>query len=257
MKSFYSKLFNTKRWDYKIYIIFGLVFIILYMLFLKQSAIEGLVQGTAALVASKPTDISLNIVLKDTTTVTTDPNPYGVFNVYTYIKKDSTKEELTIPYPKTKSGELDASFPFDASAAITVLKIEAKDTKDSSNNDVHKAYMFPEKFTLDIMMDNKKNKYILSKESGTDSGNAKNSVVPSKDLSGNEIKIVKNGEILDENSKNIGTAYRGDANPLNPGSKNPYVLNIALKDAKNISRITIEYRLPDPPIDISAAIAKK
>jgi hypothetical protein len=250
MKSFYSKLLNINRWDYKIYIIFGLVFIILSMLFLKPSAIEGLV-------ATKPKDISLNIILKDTTLVTTDPNPYGIFNVYTYIKKDSTKEELTIPYPKLKSGELNASFPFDASAAITVLKIEAKRTKDSSNNDVHKADMFPEKFTLDIMMDNEKDKYILSKESGTETGNAKNTVKPSSDLSGNEIIIVRNGEILDDNSKNIGTAYRGDSNPLNPGSKNPYILNIALKDAKNIGRIIIEYRLPDKPIDISAAIEKK
>jgi hypothetical protein len=107
------------------------------------------------------------------------------------------------------------------------------------------------------MMDNEKDKYILSKESGTETGNAKNTVKPSSDLSGNEIIIVRNGEILDDNSKNIGTAYRGDSNPLNPGSKNPYVLNIALKDAKNIGRISIEYRLPDKPIDISAAISAK
>jgi hypothetical protein len=233
------------------------------MLFLKRSLIEGLVQGTAALVqgttslvVTKPIDISLNIVLNDTTNVITDPNPYGMFDVYTFIKKNSTKEELTIPYPITKSAELDASFPFDASALITVLKIEAKHTKDSSNNDLHKADMFPEKFTLNITMDDKKNKYILSKESGTDTGAVKNSVVPSKDLSGNEIKIVKNGTILDENSQSIGTAYRGDANPLNPSSKNPYVLNITLKDAKNIGRISIEYKLPDPPIDIASLKAK-
>ena len=213
------------------------------MLFSKWSIREGLV--------TKSTDISLNIVLKDTTTVITDPNPYGTFIVYT---RDSLKNELKIPYPSLRSAIINASFPFDSSSAITVLKIEPKNTKDSSNNDPHKADIFPEKFTLDITMDNNSDKYILSKESAD--SNATNTVTESADLSGNEITIVKNGAIMDQNSKNIGTAYKGDANPLNPTSKNPYVLNIILKDVKNVRRINIEYRLPDPPIDIASLKAK-
>jgi hypothetical protein len=201
---------------------------------------------------SKSKEVTLNVILKDTTTVTTDPSPNGVFNVYTYIKKESDMQELIIPYKTSKTAEVDMALPFDASALITVLKIEPKDTKTDTP---HKADMFPEKFKLDITMDKSSQKYILSKESGTDAGN--NTIKPSTDLSGNELTIVKNGPILDDKAAQIGTAYKGDANPLNPTSKNPYILNIVLKDAKNISRINIEYKMPDKPIDISGAIAAK
>lgn len=251
MKSIYTKLFNIKKWTFNTIIIVGLLLIIAITLMTirtKSLTIEGL--------KIKTTDISLNVMLTDTTSSLTDPNPNGIFNVYTEINSNSNDDakELIVPYP-SKMGELNASFLFDASSAITVLKIEPKDTStDASNNsDRHKADMFPEKFKIDISMDLDSPKYILSKETGTDSGDANNRASPSTDLSGDEITIVKNGAILDNSSNQIGTAYKGDANPLNPTTKNPFVLNIVLKNAKNISRINIEYKLP---IDISGAIAK-
>lgn len=248
MKHFYSNLLNYKKWHFNTFIIFVLLFVIFFMISRSWARREGF--------KSKSKEVTLNIILNDTTTVTTDPSPNGVFNVYTYIKKESDMQELIIPYKTSKTAEVDMALPFDASALITVLKIEPKNTTDPSNGNVpHKADMFPEKFKLDITMDKSSQKYILSKESGTDNGN--NTIKPSTDLSGNELTIVKNGPILDDKSAQIGTAYKGDANPLNPTSKNPYILNIVLKDAKNISRINIEYKMPDKPIDISGAIAEK
>ena len=244
MKYFYSILLNYKKWHFNTFIIFVLLFVIFFMISRSWARREGF--------KSKSKEVTLNVILKDTTTVTTDPSPNGVFNVYTYIKKESDMQELIIPYKTSKTAEVDMALPFDASALITVLKIEPKDTKTDTP---HKADMFPEKFKLDITMDKNSQKYILSKESGTDAGN--NTIKPSTDLSGNELTIVKNGPILDDKAAQIGTAYKGDANPLNPTSKNPYILNIVLKDAKNISRINIEYKLPDKPIDISGAIAAK
>jgi small nuclear ribonucleoprotein (snRNP)-like protein len=270
MKSFYQKLFNIKKWLFNTIIIVGLLLIIAIMMNIpraKSSTIEGL--------KIKTNDISMNIVLTDTTKILTDPNPNGIFNVYTYTNSESVMEDLMIKYP-IKNGSLDAELPFDASYSVTVLKIEPKDmTGDPSyttlcienaqsnvtnslkttneigglnekrcNIDKHRTDMFPISCKLDITMDNDSPLYELSQESSDKS--IQNTTTPSADLSGNEITIVKNGDIIDDKSNKIGTVYKGDKNPLDPSSKNPYILNITLKDSTNISRINIEYVIPKP-----------
>lgn len=275
MKSFYQKLLNIKKWSFNTIIIVGLLLIITIMLMTtrrKLWTIEGL--------KIKTNDISMNIVLTDTTKTLTDPNPNGIFNVYTYTKTDSDMDELTIKYP-IKYGSLDTELPFDASYSVTVLKIEPKDmTGDPSYTtlcienaesnvtdslksaneigglneklctiDKHRTDMFPISCKLDITMDADSPLYELSQESSDK--NIQNTTTPSTDLSGNEITIVKNGDIVDDKSNKIGTVYKGDKNPLDPSSKNPYILNITLKDTTNISRINIEYIIPKPAMELN------
>jgi hypothetical protein len=258
MKSI-TKLFNYKKWDYKIIIIFGLLLIIATSL-LHSWFSKRFQEGYASMV----NDISLNVVLTDNTSTISDPNPNGKYNIYTRIQDDSEMATLTINYPKGIKGEANAIFPFDSSGTITTLIIEPTNTKKdaSYNQDKHKADMFPVNSSIDITMDNTSPVYILSQEKGGDT-KLTNTLAPSTDLPGNEITIVKNGPILDANSINIGTAYKGDSNPLSIDTKNPYVLNIVLKNIRDISlcRVNVQYKLAPPDkkpttLDPSALIQK-
>jgi hypothetical protein len=197
--------------------------------------------------SSNKEEISLNITLTDTTKAKTDPNPIGNYNFYTSINRsDSDKQDLNIPYP-TNSGSASSPLPFDASF-ITVLKIEPN--MDSTNSDRHRANMFPLKCKLDIKMDNAGPVYEFSQQSvtatgETDTTKTNNTISKSNDLFGNEITIVKNGDILDLAGAKIGSAFRGDSNPLNPSSKDQYTFNVILNkiDDISLSRINIEYAI--------------
>jgi hypothetical protein len=256
---YFPKLAKIKRGKYNLYIIVGLLFVIVGVLFYSWYFMpyrEGF--GSSE-------EISLNITLTDTTKAKTDPNPIGNYIVYTSIKgRESDKIDLSIPYP-TNNGNTSSPFSFDSSST-TILKIEPK--MDSSNNDRHRANMFPLKCKIDIKMDNVGPVYEFSQQSVSATGETNttkttNTISKSDDLFGNEITIVKNGDILDLAGAKIGSAFRGDSNPLNPSSKDQYTFNIILNklDDISLSRINIEYAIPPltkkPPPDNSGDLTKK
>jgi hypothetical protein len=243
---YFPKLAKIKRGKYNLYIIAGLLFVIagvlLYSWYYMPSK-EGF--------TSTDVDVPLNITLSDTTKSKSDPNPIGNYNFYTTINNiDSDKVDLNIPYLTKTEVNTSVTLPFDTSS-ITVLKIEP--TINSSNDDKHKANMFPLKCKIDIKMENTGPVYEFSQQSVTAVGetnttNNSNTISQSKDLFGNEITIVKNGDILDLSGAKIGTAFRGDSNPLNPTNKDQYIFNIILNNIEDISlsRINIEYAIPPP-----------